>query len=525
MNIKFYKNFRLPEFRLKNLLSFFTRDELIAGLEISDSFIRLAVVETLSPDKSSRNDLNNKIEKKTRIKSLGEQILKKGIIENGEVKDKEALAEALKILLQRSDRSIGYVAVSISGKNIYTKVYSFPKTVSNEKIEESMKINIDFQLPVKKDEVYLDWEKIENEEHIEALLVAIPKSIVDKYNETFTKAGMRAVAIEFYGASIARSINLSKVQSSMIMIDSDEGVEIYIVKKFISKFNRFLPIKFFKEKKSFKEEVLRIINFFENEHKSDVSFFVSDGVGADEILNDKLSDKIIPKMKLENMIDESFSVHEDILRSPEKWLIAVGAAMRGHISRSEDTYISLMPMGTEEAYEKQKAVSFVKFLSSLMIGLCAFFTFAFVGVLVMMISIENGFNKRLNNLNALPINGSGAVLEQRADKLNNLISKAKTALDSEPKWSAIVTVLKSQISASSGIIINNFSISPTGDTVSLSGVSKNKSIFNLFKKNLDDSGLFSDIVLPQIGLFQVENIPFSLSFKFKKVPMEMTTDI
>lgn len=512
MNMKFYKNFRLPEFRLKNLLRFFTRDELIAGLEISDSFIRLAVLETLLPDK-------NRKEKMVQARGIGELTLKNGIIQNGEVKDKKGLAEALKLLFQKVDKSVGYVAVSISGKKVYTKVYSFPKTVSNEKIEESMKINIDFQLPIKKEGVYFDWEKVEHEHRNDAFFAAIPKSVIDKYNETLNEAGLKTVAIEFYGASIARSINLSDDQSVLVAIDSDEGLEVYIVKKFISKFNRFLPIKFFQGKKSFKEEVVKIINFFENENKSEVSFFVSDGASTDEILNDKLSDKIIPKMKLENMIDKSFSVHEDILRSPEKWLIAVGVAMRGHISRSKDTYISLMPIGTEEAYEKQKAVSFVKFLSSLVIGLCAFFTFAFVGVLVMMMSIESGFNKRLGNLNRLPINVGGAALEQRAEKLNNLLVKAKVSLDAEPKWSAIITALKSQVIAGSGIVINNFSISPAGDSISLSGVSKNKAILISFKKKLDESGLFSEIVLPQIGLFQVDSIPFSLAFKFKKVPM------
>lgn len=515
MNIKFYKNFRLPEFRLKNLLSFFTRDELVAGLEISDSFIRLAVLETLPLDKTARTDSNNKIEKKTQVRGLGEQVLKKGTIENGEVKDKKLLAEALKMLFQRIDKPIGYVVVSISGKKVYTKVYSFPKTVSNEKIEESMKINIDFQLPMKKEEVYFDWEKIEDSQYNDTLLATIPKAVIDKYNETFAEAELKTVAIEFYGLSIARAINLPTGKSALVAVDNDEGIEIYIVKKFVSKFSRFLPQKYFQENKSLKEETGRIINFFENEDKNKISFFVS----ANQVLNDKMSDKILPKMESENMIAGDFSVHENIAESPEKWLIAVGAAMRGHLPRSEDAFISLMPMGTEEAYEKQKATSFMKFLSSLVIGLCSFFTFAFIGVLMMMMSIESGFNKRLSNLNSLPIDGGGAVLEQRAEKLNNLVSKAKTALDSEPKWSAIVTALKSQVVAGSGIIINNFSISPTGDAVNLLGVSKNKSILNSFKKRLDDSGLFSDIILPQIGLFQVENIPFSLSFKFKKVPM------
>lgn len=512
MNIKFYKNFQLPEFRLTDLLRFFTRDEIVVGLEISECFLRLAILEL----EKTKNGNKTKNKKQTfQLRGIGEKSLKLGTIEDGEVKDKKALIEALKSLFGKAGIPISYVVASIPSSLVYSKVYSFPQTVAGEKLEEAMKLIIGFQLPFKAEDIYLDWEKTETGQSNEALLAIAHKRAVDKYIEALAEAGLKTVAVEFYGTSIARSINLKNGESALVLLEHKDGTQVHIVKKHIAKFSRFLPVKFSPDKKSLKGEAEKIVSFFEAEDKTVVSYFVA----INEADKRNLPEKLLPSMKAEEMIAGDFVVHPDIKNSPEKWLISSGAVIRGLLPRSEDNHISLMPMGTEEAYEKQKAVSSMKFLSSLVIGFCAFLVFAFVGVLAMMMSIESGFNKRLSVLNSLMINNSGAVLEQRAEKLNNFLAKAKTFLDFEPKWSEIVADLRSQVSVDSGITINNFSISPDGYSISLSGVSKNKTSLNSFKKKMDDSGLFSEIILPPIGLFQVDNIPFSLGFKFKKVPM------
>lgn len=524
INIKFYKNLRLPKIKLTSFLNFFTRDELIFGLEISDCFLRLAVLEAVAPGRGGNS--KNKEEKIIQARGIGEKSLKKGTVENGEVKDKKAFVKDLKFLLGKSDKLVNYAIVSISGSRLYSKAYSFPQTVAGEKLEEAMKLIVGFQLPFKQEEVYLDWEKAGNgplrpdgsgeaSQSNEVVLAASPKTVIDKYLEVLAEAGLKTVAVEFYGASVARAINLQEGQSAVVMLGREEGTETYIVKKHIAQFKRFLPEKFFPDKKSLKDEAERIVNFFENEDKNKVSFFIA----ANETEKDNLPKEILPSMKAEEMIGGSFIVQPEIKSSPEKWLVAVGAAIRGLSPRAEDNHISLMPMGTEEAYEKQKAISFAKFVSALTIGLSSFFVFAFVGALILMTSIEGGFNKRLNTLNSLPISGSSAILEQRAEKLNGLLVKAKNVLASAPKWSDNVTVLKSQVVAGSDIIINSFSISSAGNSVSFKGVAKNKASLNSFKKKLEDSNLFSDISFPPIGLFQVDNIPFSISFNIKKISM------
>lgn len=511
-NINFYKNFRLPKIkfpkvRMASPLSLFIRDEPIYGLEISDSFLRLAVLETVSSKR-----VNSKDKKIIQLKGLAERSLKKGIIENGEIKNKKALVEALGVLLGKSGQTVNYVIASISGSKVYSKAYSFPKTVVGEKLEEAMKLNVDFQLPFSAENIYFDWEKIESSRNNDVLLAASFRTFLDKYLEVLSEADLKTVAVEFYGASIARAINLKEDQSALVAFGQEEGMEFYIIKKNFSKFGRFLPSKFFPNKKSLEDEIKGIINFFENEDKSQISYLVI----ANEPEKNNFPDKILPSLEKDDMIFGDFVIHADIKKSPEKWLVAAGAAIRGLLPRREDSYISLMPIGTEEAYEQQKAISFIRFISALVIGLSGFFVFAFIGSLILMMSVERGFNKRLSILNSIPINNDSAILTQRAEKLNSLLVKATNVLVSAPRWSANIAILKSQLTASPGIVINMFSMSPAGNSVSVKGVAKDKTSFNSLRKKMEDSGLFSNIAFPPVGLFQVNDIPFSISFTFLK---------
>ncbi|MBI4692384.1 MAG: hypothetical protein HY773_03075 [Candidatus Terrybacteria bacterium] len=172
-----------------------------------------------------------------------------------------------------------------------------------------------------------------------------------------------------------------------------------------------------------------------------------------------------------------------------------------------------MPVGTEEAYENQKAVVFSGFLSNLALGLSVFFGAVFAGAWILMTVLQQNFNARLSALNVLPLATDSVELENRAENFNELVRRAAGLLENLPKWSGVVEDIR--VRAGSGIIINNLSIPSVEGIINISGISQSRIQLNLFRKTLEESLLFTDIKLPLTNLEMKENIPFSISFKLK----------
>ena len=181
---------------------FFTREEPVAGLQISEEYLRLVSLET---------------DYKTgemKVAAIAEEPTPKDTIANGMVKNKDVLISSLKKLGGKIKDGLEYFVVSIPADQVYYKMFPFPKTVSGEKLEEAMKLTVGFQLPFKIEDIYLDWEKPgENkvsEETNEISLAAVRKKIIDDYLECLSKAKINAVAIEFHPLSAMRVVNSDK---------------------------------------------------------------------------------------------------------------------------------------------------------------------------------------------------------------------------------------------------------------------------------------------------------------------------
>ena len=175
--------------------------------------------------------------------------------------------------------------------------------------------------------------------------------------------------------------------------------------------------------------------------------------------------------------------------------------------------ISLMPIGTEEAYENQKALAFAEFLSAVVIGLSVFFAVVFIGVWILMTSVQQSFSGRLESLISLPLPTDAPEIESRARNFNELVGKASGILGTIPKWSGLMEELKSRTIP--GITINSVSLPSPDAAMNLTGVAQNRYQLNLFKKSLEESPLLTDAQIPFTNIAQKENISFSASFRLK----------
>lgn len=462
-----------------NLIKLFTREEPIAGLEISDTDIRLALLEF------------NKEKSADEIKFLAEEPLAEGVIAEGVLKKTDEFIKAVKKLISGSPVKIRYVIASLPADNIYAHVFSFPKTIVGEKLEETIKLTIGFQLPVKPENVYLDWEKIEeNKEQNEIFLAAGPKQYINDYINAIGAANLRPIAVEFHPLSLARAIDLPPEETILIKIVQRTSAGFFIIKNKILRFLRMLPGNFLEEN-FLKKEIRKLGDFYESE-------------------NDL---KVKPMNISEIKIIQSISGGEKFKENPSKWSISVGAGIRGLLPREKDTLISLMPVGTEEAYEYQKAITFSELISALTIGLSVFFSVVFILSWLLMNTIQERIVNRIENLNAIPLPANIMELEDRAKKFNRLIAATSELTKNISNWSKFFEELKSRTVP--GVIINNISIPSINNTINMNGVAQNRAQLNLFKKNLTESDLFDGVNLPITNLEQKENIPFSVIFKIK----------
>ena len=119
-----------------DILGSFSGKEKIGGLEISETSLNFVLLEKKG---------KSQIADTTVAVTLP---LPEHTFENGSLKNPATLAEALKKLRKIIPSKLHYVIVSIPDPLVYTHNFSFPATLSPEKLNETVQLAVTFQLPI-----------------------------------------------------------------------------------------------------------------------------------------------------------------------------------------------------------------------------------------------------------------------------------------------------------------------------------------------------------------------------------------
>ncbi len=461
-----------------NILKFFTQEEQIAGLAITEDAIRLIFLQ---------QDLKTR---KMMIATKEEELLQKGIITEGKVSNKEALTESLKKLLTKTKINLKYFIVSIPGDQAYYKVFTFPKSITDEKMHEAMELAISFQLPFAQESVYLDWEEeahvAGSPEEVSIALIALKKEIAEDYLTCFKNAGIKTVALEIHPLSILR---LAKPSTDTILVtEENEGSTIiFVVRDGIIRFLRTLP-RSFVNKKDTQKEAIKIRNFYEASHTPITTILESRALSW----------------------RAEFLTYATELGDQAKWAVALGVAMRTTVERSEDKFLSLMPIGTEKAYEYQRAAAFANLITNVSVGLSFFFAMSFFASYILMLTIQGNFSTQISGLGTVAIPADTTSVEMRIQHMNMLITKTAEITKKIPRWSSFMEELTTK--ASGDITINNISVLSAQERISITGTAKDRVALNTFRNTLRDWKTITGLEFPTTNLEQKENIPFQASF-------------
>jgi hypothetical protein len=471
-----------------NFTKFFTKEGHIAGLSISDDVLKLALLEA---------------KKKTplAVKFLFEEQLAPGDVVRGQVINKDNFLKSLKKLIARSKPRIKYVIASLPAESIYAKIFSFPPGISGEKLDSAIRLVTNFQLPKKVEEINLDWEKIIEPEKNQALLSLIEKKRAREMLDLLESAGLHIVALEYHQMGVARMLKLPAGEPILFLESGSGSLVASVMKNNTVRFLRNLPIRLL-EDKTLGAELQKIMNYYENE------------------------DTAIAKLALLGEIDGSIAaglplaiIEPDLIdlagfeRASDKlrFLEVLGAALRGLVPRSQDQLISLMEIGTEEAYRQKIAITFSDFLTKLTIVLASFFCLAFGATWLLALSVQQNFNQQIASFYAESGNEEMTKLGEKADKFNALVAQTGELVRAEPKFSILLTELKSRLTE--GITINTLSVPSIDGKMNVIGVAHLRSQLKLFKKSLDESRLLANVELPLENLDKRYDIPFSITFE------------
>ncbi|MFH1566233.1 MAG: type IV pilus assembly protein PilM [bacterium] len=127
------------------------------------------------------------------------------------IEDSDKLAERLRKFISDSSFSSTNVVASFPETHVFTRVIEIPK-MSKKDLQKAVFWEAEQYLPLSIDDVTLNFQILPKDEEsekvnkTEVLLVAVPKSLVNRFIKIFTKAGLNPVGLEPESMAIARSI-------------------------------------------------------------------------------------------------------------------------------------------------------------------------------------------------------------------------------------------------------------------------------------------------------------------------------
>ena len=495
--------------KFRKILTFLNPHPLIGGLEISDSYLRFVLIK----------------EKKIDFFSLK---LPPGIVENGKVKNKDALFLMLlnlhsKITSQKKKKI--YAVVNISDSNVYTALLNLPTVVSSG-LDEAAKLNLQMASPVDFETVYSDWQLIGEKElsggnQLEILGAFISKQIVNEFEAAIEEAGFVISAVEFPALSLSRTLvklgqGILKEKTYLFLRIGGDGLTYGVVKNSNLYFVHFVAWStvYGSEKKidksSFKNllvsETRKVLNFHENHIGGQIEKLL---VVAPTMIDDVLKalSESIPSIKPEVF---SLSQFKELSIS---WFSVLGVALRGLIPRSEDNIITLASTDTDVKFSNYQTIGFIRIWRNISFAALSVVLLIFLAVNIFLRSNLKTLNEQLGALNLNPNNQKIAELSAQANEFNKKINLINYAYANKTHWASLFENLNTKLSG--GLLIKRIYIPSSNSSVVITGEAPSEDKILSFHEALKIDPKFSDVQLPLSSIKSASPGIFDFNIIFK----------
>lgn len=180
------------------------------------------------------------------IVSYGSAELPIGLIQNGEINKQDELITIIKDLfvkIKGEKIKSKYVGCSLPEEKSFVRMVSLP-LMSDTELEEAIKWAAETEIPLRIDELNIGWQIIERHKgekpgsdgHVDVLLVASPKNIVDSYIDLLEKIELTPILMRIESSLVVKSLINSANQNQ------DRRI------RFINEKRNIIPSSFFTKK-------------------------------------------------------------------------------------------------------------------------------------------------------------------------------------------------------------------------------------------------------------------------------------
>lgn len=204
------------------------------GLQITDSHIRAVDVKKKAGHFFCR--------------SMRQSVLEKGIVAGGAVKDAKKLSEAVKDCLKKTVPRIEkkYAVISLPEDKAFLQVIQMPKVGARE-LDLAVSFEAENYIPMPMEKVCLDYSVIPSMaevDHLDILLAAFPKDIIDSYVEAVIGAGLKPIALELESQAVSRTLfGDSFTESPLLIVEvGDNRTNLIIRAGYSLRFSFSIPI-------------------------------------------------------------------------------------------------------------------------------------------------------------------------------------------------------------------------------------------------------------------------------------------
>lgn len=200
----------------------------MAYLNVLKSWVNIAnkftAIRPLGIDVSDLSVKYLKFSKSGDIETYGEFSIPQGVIESGEVKKQAELEKIFSSWLSGEGRKFrgSFVAVSLPEEKSFLRLIQLPK-IQRAEIANAVRWEIEGNIPLPLEDLVYDYEALEPMgpyDHLDVLIVAFPKSLLNPYLEVLKKVGLHPYILELESQAIVRALLPEIVQGeARIIVD------------------------------------------------------------------------------------------------------------------------------------------------------------------------------------------------------------------------------------------------------------------------------------------------------------------
>ncbi|MCK9379180.1 MAG: pilus assembly protein PilM [Candidatus Moranbacteria bacterium] len=181
------------------------------GLDLSDLSVKVVQME------DSGKDLC--------IRSFGSERIPLGSVSDGEIIDSKKVVDAIRRAIKKSGPkkiNTKKVICSLPETKAFLRIINIPK-INPDEVREAIKWEIEANIPVALDQVYYDWQALEEklgtdmENKMSILVVAVSRKTINQFIDVLEAAGLEVIGLEIESVAQSRSLLRKEEQKNTIL--------------------------------------------------------------------------------------------------------------------------------------------------------------------------------------------------------------------------------------------------------------------------------------------------------------------